>query len=102
MRLTVCKIESADAAERLSKAPTFTSALKDASTDTAQSAESRRFAVADLATGLSDDSNKVVVPPLTYSIIRTLGAAANGDSLLQLSRRFELAPSPFVAAHQHA
>jgi hypothetical protein len=86
--------------QRVNKSPAFTNALQDASTEAAQSAESRRFAVADLSTGLSDDSNKAVVPALTYSIIRTLGAAATGDSLLQLSRRFELAPSPFVAAQQ--
>jgi hypothetical protein len=86
--------------QRVNKASTFASALQDAKLEAAQSAESRRFAVADLASGLSDDSNMAVVPPLTYSIVRTLGAAASGDSLLQLSRSFELAPSPFVAAQQ--
>lgn len=44
--------------------------------------------------------NQAVAPPLTYAVVRTLGAAAKGDSLAQITRAFNLIPTPFVAAQQ--
>lgn len=57
------------------------------------------MALAHLQAGM-ECCNTAAVPALTYAAVRTLGAAAGGDSLAQFSGKFDLAPSSFVAAQQ--
>lgn len=81
----------------------------DAATQTALVAANYHLAVAELSLELQDgyfgalgwySGNAAVVPPLTYAALRAIGAAANGDSLAEITNHFDLAPTPYAAAQQ--
>ncbi len=78
--------------------------LPDATTMAALQAENHHLAVAQLQASdlIRGYTNYAVVPALTYATLRSLGAAASGDSLAEISSRFDLAPTPYVAAQQTA
>ena len=65
-------------------------------------ADNQHMAVAQMRASLAGGINLAVAPPLTYAVLRSLGSAAFGDSLTQISRNFDLTPTPFVAAQQTA
>jgi hypothetical protein len=64
-------------------------------------AENHHLAVAQLQRDLmSDISNPLVIPPLTYATLRSLSAAARSDSLAEISDHFDLAATAYMAAQQ--
>ena len=78
--------------------------LPDATAMAALQAENHHLAVAQMQASdlIRGYTNRAVVPTLTYATLRSLGAAASGDSLAEISSRFDLAPTPYVAAQQTA
>ena len=77
------------------------SPVPDVATMAALTADNHHLAVAQLKASLAGGAiNLAVAPPLTYAVLRSLGLAASGDSLAEISRNFDLAPTPFVASQQ--
>lgn len=73
--------------------------VPDAAALAALVAAQQQRAVAQLLADLASVANGAVVPPLTDAALRSLGAAASGDSLAQISAAgFDLAPTPYMAA----
>lgn len=81
--------------------------VPDATVQAALAADNHHLAVTQLNAVLVAQSgadgqtaNPVVVPPLTYAVLRSLGAAASGASLDEISASFKLSASMFEAALQ--
>ena len=91
---------------RANTVSTAASTVPDAATMEALVAANNSMAVEQLRISLALEAygysagNTVAAPPLTYAALRTLGAAASGDSLAEISSHFDLAPSPYEAAEQ--
>lgn len=59
-----------------------------------------KTAVEQLLPGLQPGNNALVVPPLTDAVVRMLAAASSGDTLAQIKSKYDVAPTPYVAALQ--
>ncbi len=87
---------------------TATDPFPDAAAMAALAAANRKLAVAQLAADMAINSNyssfainAVVVPPLTYALLRDLTAASSGDTLTQIKNSgFDTAPVQYVATLQ--
>jgi len=86
---------------RASTGPLVGGAAPDAAALAAMAADNRDWAVAQLLPDVGDvNYNPAVIPALTYAVLRSLGAAADGDSLAQINSHFDLATPPYLAARQ--
>ena len=59
-----------------------------------------KTAVEQLLPGLQPGNKALVVPPLTDAVVRMLAAASSGDTLAQIKSKYDVAPTPYVAALQ--
>ncbi len=63
-------------------------------------AANQHAAVEHLNQVLPGNDNVAVVPPLTLAVLRSLGAAASGNSLAEIGKLFDLAPTPYASLQQ--
>jgi hypothetical protein len=84
---------------RMESATAGAGEVPDAATLSKLAADNRHLAVMQLSNP-AYDANLVAIPPLSYTALRSVAAAASGTSLTEISRRFDISPSPFVAAQQ--